>query len=213
MDFGELLRVAGDEPVFETSLLLAGDVDPRDVRRQLSRWTGAGRLYQLRRGLYAFAPPYQKIKPHPFVSANRMVHGSYVSCQSALAQYGIIPEAVPVVVSVASARPVRWDTPLGAFEFRHMKTVLIRGYRMLELGGGQKALVATPEKALLDLAYLHPGADSPGYLRELRLQNTERLDLNEMQRLAQLFGSGKLRRVARLVVELARTEAEEYHIL
>jgi len=35
MDFTYLLQVVGDEPVFETGLLLAGDVDPVDVRRQL----------------------------------------------------------------------------------------------------------------------------------------------------------------------------------
>lgn len=63
----------GDEPVFEAGLLLAGDVDPSDVRRQLSRWVNAGRLYQLRRGLYALAPPFQKIRPHPFLVANRLV--------------------------------------------------------------------------------------------------------------------------------------------
>jgi predicted transcriptional regulator of viral defense system len=213
MDFGRLLSVTGGEPVFETGLLLAGAVDPRDVRRQLSRWTSAGRLYQLRRGLYALAPPYQKVKPHPFVCANRMVRSSYVSCQSALAHFGIIPEHVPVVVSVTTARPARWNTPLGGFEFRHVKTGLLRGYRMLELGGGQEALVATPEKALLDLAYLHAGADSPDYLRELRLQNTERLNLAELQRFAALLGSPKLRRVAKLVVEQAQAESEEYEAL
>ena len=42
---------------------------------------------------------------------------------------------------------------------------------------------ATPEKALLDLVHLTPGADSPAYLRELRLQNLERLDLGELRRL------------------------------
>ena len=59
MEFQELLHVVGDEPLFETGLLLAGDVNPDNVRRQLSRWTAAGKLYQLRRGLYALAPPYQ----------------------------------------------------------------------------------------------------------------------------------------------------------
>lgn len=72
MEFGHLLRIVEDEPVFDTGLLLAGDVDPADVRRQLSRWTTAGRLYQLRRGLYALAPPFQKVKPHPFLVANRV---------------------------------------------------------------------------------------------------------------------------------------------
>jgi hypothetical protein len=51
MEFTTLLDVVDDEPVFETGLLLAGDVDPADVQRQLSRWVKAGRLYQLRRAV------------------------------------------------------------------------------------------------------------------------------------------------------------------
>jgi hypothetical protein len=213
MEFSSLLGVVGDEPVFETGLLLAGDVDPRDVRRQLSRWTKAGRLFQLRRGVYALAPPFQKVKPHPFVIANRMVRGSYVSCQSALAHYGLIPEYVPVIVSVTTARPGGWETPLGRFEFRHIKTELLRGYRLIDLGSEQKAFVATPEKALLDLIYLHPGADSLNYLCELRLQNLERLNLDELQRLVDLTGIPKLKRAAKSVAELARREMEEYETL
>jgi predicted transcriptional regulator of viral defense system len=106
MEFRELLTTVGDEPLFGTGLLLAGDVDPNDVRRQLSRWTAAGKLYQLRRGLYALAPPYQKTSPHPFLIANRLVRASYVSLQAALAHYSLIPEHVPVVTSVTPARPV-----------------------------------------------------------------------------------------------------------
>jgi hypothetical protein len=37
MRFEDLLEIVDREPVFETGLLLAGDVDPADVRRQLSR--------------------------------------------------------------------------------------------------------------------------------------------------------------------------------
>jgi predicted transcriptional regulator of viral defense system len=102
MEFTRLIEIVGDEPVFETALLLAGDVDPADVRRQLSRWTRAGRLYQLRRGLYALAPPFQRVKPHPFLVANRLVRASYVSLQSALAHHGLIPEVVPVTTSVTT---------------------------------------------------------------------------------------------------------------
>jgi len=213
MEFQRLLEIVGDEPVFETGLLLAGDVDPASVRRQLSRWTKAGRLYQLRRGLYALAPPFQKVKPHPFLVANRMVRGSYVSLQSALEYHGLIPEYVPVVTSVATARPARWDTPLGSYEFRHIRTDLLYGYRLVELGAGQQAFIATPEKALLDMVYLRPGGDSPGYLQELRLQNLERLDLVELQRQAGLANSPKLRRAASRVAGLAHAEALEYQTL
>ncbi len=30
MEFAHLIELVGEEPVFETGLLLAGDVDPRD---------------------------------------------------------------------------------------------------------------------------------------------------------------------------------------
>lgn len=213
MEFTRLLEIVGDEPVFETGLLLAGGVDPANVRRQLSRWTAAGRLYQLRRGLYALAPPFQKVKPHPFLVANRVVRASYVSCQSALAHYGLIPEYVPAVTSVTTARPGQWDTALGRYEYRHVKNDLLWGYQLAALGGDQQAFLSIPEKALLDLVHLQPGGDAPDYLQALRLQNLERLDGETLKRLAERTGSPKLQRAATIVVELAHQEALEYEAL
>jgi len=213
MRFEELIEIVGDEPVFETSLLLAGDVNPADARKQLSRWTKAGRLFRLRRDLYALAPPFQRVKPHPFLVANRMARGSYVSRQSALAHYGFIPEYVPVVTSVTTSRPALWETPLGSYDFRHLKVEMFYGYQLLELGGRQQAFVATPEKALLDLVYLQPGGDSPDYLRELRLQNLDRMDPHELASQADQARSHKLQRAAALVANLARSESLEFERL
>jgi predicted transcriptional regulator of viral defense system len=206
MEFTHLLDIVGNEPVFETGLLLAGAVDSRDVRRQLSRWTKAGRLYQLRRGLYALAPPFQKVKPHPFVVANRMMRSSYVSLQSALGYYGLIPDVVPVTTSITTDRPGQWQTPLGVYTFRHIKIERFVGYRLVDLGDNQQAFVASPEKALLDLVHLQPGGDSAEYLQELRLQGMERLDLEELQHQAELTSSQKLRRAAAFVIKLAQGE-------
>lgn len=176
MKWQSLLAAVGDEPVFETGFLLAGDVDPADIRRQLSRWVSSGRLVQLRRGLYALAPPYRKTEPHPFLVANRLVLGSYVSLQSALAHHSLIPEYVPVITSVTTGRPQHRENPFGSFEFRHSSPGRLTGYRVEKMGGGQEALVATPAKALADLIHLVPGADSAAYLSELRLANLEKLD-------------------------------------
>jgi predicted transcriptional regulator of viral defense system len=208
MEFTHLLDIVGSEPVFETGLLLAGAVDSKDVRRQLSRWTKAGRLYQLRRGLYTLAPPFQKVKPHPFVVANQMMRSSYISLQSALRHYDLIPDIVPVTTSVTTGRPNRWETPLGVYTFRHVKTELFSGYQLIDLGYNQQAFVATPEKALLDMVYLQPGGDVPEYLRELRLQNLEALDLGRLQHQAELASSPKLRRAVACIVELAQAEGE-----
>ena len=213
MEFRQLLDIVGEEPLFETGLLLAGDVDPDDVRRQLSRWAAAGKLYRLRRGLYAPAPPYQKVKPHPFLIANHLMRASYVSLHAALAHYSLIPEHVPVVTSVTTARPGHWETPLGRYEFRHIKPALLYGYRLLDLGNNQQAFVATPEKALLDLVYLQPAGDTPTYLQGLRLQNLDHLDVTALRQMAERAGNPKLQRAAANVAALAAQEAEEYEIL
>jgi predicted transcriptional regulator of viral defense system len=210
MQFSDLLALVGDQPLFETGLLLAGDVDPGDVRRQLSRWVSAGRIQQLRRGLYTLAPPYQKVAPHPFLVANAMVTGSYVSGQSALAFYGLIPEYVPVILSVATSRPAKWE---GGFHFRHIAPHLFFGYQSVELPQGQRAFVATPEKALLDLAHLTPNSDTPEFFNELRLQNLERLDLERLGEFARRAGKPKWRRVTQLVKELAAQESAYYEEL
>lgn len=213
MNFREIQAIVGRDPVFETGLLLAGDVNPASVRRQLSRLTASGHLIQLRRGLYALAPPYRKVKPHPFLVANYLVRGSYVSLQSALAYHGLIPEHVPVVTSMTTLRPGYRETPLGHFEYHHVKPEYFYGYDLIEVEEKQTALVANPEKALLDLVQLRPGSDSREYLEGLRLENLERLDLEELGRLAESSGRPKLLRAASIVRVIARQEAEEYEAL
>lgn len=212
MEFNSLLKLIGDEPIFESSILLAGDVDPKLIRIQLSRWIKAGKIYQLRRGLYSIAPPYQRQQPHPFLVANHLQKASYVSLQSALSFYGLIPEVVNITTSVSTGRPERLDTPLGTFEFRHIKTELLFGYRMTELGE-QSALIATPEKALLDLIYLQPGGGSLAYLKELRLQNTEKLDKDLLRRQSEKFNTPKLQNAVKGILQLISGESEEFEDL
>ena len=213
MKFEDLLGIVEKEPVFEPGLLLAGDVEPAALQRQLTRWVSAGRLFQLRRGLYSLAPPFQKRRPDPFHIANRLVRGSYVSLHSALAHYGLIPEYVPLTTSVTTGRPGLWETPLGRYDYRHVRDDLFTGYRRTALADDQEAFLATPEKALLDLVYLTPDAESPEYLQELRLQHLDRLDLAELHRQAEAMGKPKLLRAAERIKQLAVIEAEEYEPL
>lgn len=210
MKFGNLLSLVGDQPLFETGLLLAGDVDPDHVRRQLSRWVRSGRVRQLRRGLYTLAPPYQNIAPHPFLIANTLVPGSYVSGQSVLAFYGLIPEYTPGTTSVTMLRPAQWE---GGFHFQHLAPHLFFGYQLVELPQGQEAFVATPEKALLDLAHLTAHSDSTSYLGQLRLQNLERLDFARLDEFVERARKPKWRRIAEQVKKLALSEKEEYEEL
>ncbi len=113
-----------------------------------------GELIRLRRGCYRLATAITGTAPHPFVVAQALRPGSYVSLESALSVRGLIPEAVPSTLSIAPGR--RRDDmtvpELGPFLFRPL--ALNRGYFLEGVErfvlDGQAALVARPWRALLD---------------------------------------------------------------
>ena len=208
MKWQDLLALIGREPVFDSALLLAGAVSTAQVRLQLSRWTAAGRLVQVRRGVYALAETWRKVEPHPFAIANAAFAGSYVSLQSALAWHGLIPEHVPVTTSVGPGRPELLDTPLGRFACRHVRSPLVFGYELTDVAPGQQAFVAAPEKALLDLVHLTTGGDQEAFLLSLRLQNLRALDAEQLLALAARAGQPKLRRAAERMARLLRSHPD-----
>ncbi len=205
MRFETLLHIVGNEPVFRTGFLLAGDVSPEQVQKDLDRWVRAGKLLRLARGVYTLAPPYRKQDPHPFTVANLLREPSYVSLQAALAYYGWIPEAVFTVTSVTTHRPGRVETPLGTFVYRYMTPRRFFGYRHVEVAPGQRAWVALPEKALLDLLYLTPHSDRPEFLQTLRLDWTA-VDWHRLETLARRMASPKLRRAVEAMRHVAREQ-------
>ncbi|MEW6716102.1 MAG: hypothetical protein AB1345_01165 [Chloroflexota bacterium] len=207
MKFEELLTSTSKYPVFETGLLLAGAVDPNDVRRQLSRWVRAGRVIQLRRGLYTLTILYQQNTPHPFLIANSLLPGSYVSLQTALAYHGLIPEYVTQTLSVTTQRPAHWRNSLGDFRFHHLAPHLFFGYQQVSITLGQDASLALLEKAILDLVHLTPEGDNPTYLTGLRLQNMESLDLQRLQALAERAGKPKWLRAAAQISVLVKEDS------
>jgi predicted transcriptional regulator of viral defense system len=206
MKWQDLLSLLGGLTLFESSMLMAGKDAPPEVRRQITRWVAAGRLIQLRRGLYALAQPHARERPDPLALASRLHRPSYVSLQSALAYHGVIPEAVPVVTSVTTGRPRRFRTPCGEFVYRHVHPGLFWGYREVELGPGQLLYVAFPEKALLDLLHLTPGPIRRRFLTELRF-SSDQLDAARLEQFAKRTKKPKLIRAASLAANLLRDEA------
>jgi predicted transcriptional regulator of viral defense system len=187
-------------------MLLAGPVDQKDMARQLSRWVKSGDLIQLRRTVYAMAPKHRKTRLHPFSAIGFLRGASYISLQSALEFYNLIPEAVSNITAVTTGRPEKISTPLGVYIFRHMKKALFFGFRSTDLGDEQTAMMALPEKALLDLLYLTPDSDDEGYLSELRLQNTESLNFELLGDMAEGMKSKKVQSAVQSLERMIRRE-------
>jgi predicted transcriptional regulator of viral defense system len=208
MRFKELLELVGDEPVFASSLLSVVGVSPQQARLQLARWVNDRKLIRLRRSLYALNPPFRKVEAHPFLLANRIRKASYVSLQSALSYYNLIPEHVPVVTSVTTGRPEEVRTELGIYVFRHVQKPVFGGFLSAKMAPGQSAFLATPEKALLDLIYFSPGGDQEAFIDELRLQNETALSAQSMSSAAGLFDSPKINRAVAALLARMSSERE-----
>jgi len=213
MRYTQLLDIVGAEPLFETSLLTAGNESPQRVQRRLSDWSRAGKIAPLRRGLYILPKSVRTIDPHPFAVANRMVAGSYVSLEMGLSYYSLIPEHVAVITNVTTQRPGKWENEFGRFSYRHLHPRYFFGMEYRLIWQGQYAYVAYPEKALLDFIYLRPGGDSPLFIESLRLQHLEQLDIGRLYQFAERFNKPKLWRAAQVIDSLAQVEAEEYEPL
>ena len=162
---------------------------------QLARWVRAGKLIQLRRGLYVLPERLRYREPPLERVANLLVSPSYVSLERALSIHGLIPETVPLVQSVTVGRAGMRETPLGRFDYRHVKGEWFFGYREMPLGD-DSALVATPEKALLDLFYLSKGEFTRQRIDGLRLQDLDRLDLEQIRAMAAKARSPRVERAA-----------------
>ncbi len=197
MKYDDLIRCFSNQPFFETAdLTTMFFEDEAQILPRLSRWVAANRLVRLRRGKYMLPLHYQSFTPHPFYIANYLYSPSYISLYTALEYYKLIPEHTAIIQSVTTRDTRQWHTPLGSFHYHSLKPNRFSGYKLIHLGNHsqQKALIASPEKALVDICLLNRGEWDMERWRSLRLQNTGDLDPEILFDYAEKIPSKKLAR-------------------
>ena len=117
-----------------------------------------GELLSLRRGLYIPGPETDLPVPNLFLIANHLRGPSYVSLESALSYWGMIPERVHELSSVTLKTSKRYSTPLGRFSYLHLAAPYYSfGIQSVKLTSQQTALIASREKAICDKIILTSG--------------------------------------------------------
>jgi predicted transcriptional regulator of viral defense system len=139
-------------------------------RNNFSNWIKRGLLIRLRQGYYSF-PEYLRKPDFSIYFANRIYRPSYVSLHSALAFYGIIPEAVVQITSVSTLKTANFTNPFGEYTYKSVREDLLFGYDQKPIADGRTIQLATPEKALLDLLYLYPFYNSVNDIVDFRLDD------------------------------------------
>lgn len=150
MDFKYLVRPYNNAPLTRPVILdlLKDYKRPND---KISELIKSGELISLKKGLYIPGIKTDLIGPETFLIANHLWGPSYVSLESAMSYWGLIPERVYEIKSITMKLSKKFKTPKGRFSYRFMPSPYYSfGIRSVELSPGQVALVALPEKALCD---------------------------------------------------------------
>jgi predicted transcriptional regulator of viral defense system len=122
-----------------------------NLKRLIYAWKDKGWIYALKRGLYELTYPKDFVIPDMYI-ANRLYSPSYISLETALSNYSIIPEVSMAVTSIATKPTRRFKNKHGIFVYRTVRPGAFTGY-YVERQGFFDILIAEPEKALIDYIY------------------------------------------------------------
>ena len=150
-------------------------------RRRLNEWQQKGYIKKLVKGYYIFSN--LKLDDWTLYEiANRIYSPSYVSLETALSYYGLIPESIYSVASVSTRKTKSFKTPVSTFNYRKIKSSIFFAYR-IEKYDNNIFKIASPEKAVLDLFYLMPNLKDPDDFDSLRINNGNFRDIIDKKRL------------------------------
>ena len=192
------VELLGAMPFFDlaTVVQLTKESHPGAVN-QLHRWSRAGKVVPLRRGMYTFVDRYRRVPVSPAALANALYTPSYISGLWALGFFGLIPEGVSAYTSVTTRTPRRFENPFGTFRYTSVKRSFFFGYRTVSIAGAEVVL-ATAEKALLDLFHLSSGEWDRPRMIEMRFQQTGVVDRRRLQAYARRMGKPRILRAVQV---------------
>ncbi len=207
MKYKEFVKKVRDSTYFKIETLRTLPGDNRTLKNQMVLWQRQGNVHRLRNGIYTLNDEERRVPLPRMMISNLLCAPSYVSLESALAYYGLIPERVTAVTAVTTLKTATYRNFYGPFVYRSLKESRFFGFDSVE-EERLPVLVAMPEKALLDKIYFDPAYQSREdyFVDGLRLQNHEGLNITRLLQYARRFRSGKVREGAAVLVSLIRSE-------
>lgn len=164
MSFLELKNKFKDQIVFTSNDAKKIDED-FDLRR-LTEWQKKGYIKKIIKGFYIFSD-IELTEKILFSIANKIYSPSYISLESALRYYNLIPEGVFEITSVSTKKTSNFDTKIGKFNYRKIKSPIFFGYN-IQGEGKKKFKIADIEKVIVDFFYLNTEISDKESINSLR---------------------------------------------
>lgn len=202
MNFWQLRNQFYDLICFNINQVYAWE--PSFDKNNLTRWVKQNLLVKLRNSWYSF-PDYMNVPNIQHFVSNKIYTPSYVSLHSALAFYGIIPEAIVQTTAVSSLKKASFENSFGSFSYQQVLPELMFGSEQKTFRNQHSLLFATPEKAILDLLYLYPQYNNEQEIIELRFDEEfmqEDLNVERLNEFTEKFQSKTLRNRVDLLLKI-----------
>jgi hypothetical protein len=158
-DMNNILKGVG--PIVDSLRVKELLINVSDKRGKISRMIHSGELLQLRRGLYATQRDI-----NPYCLAASIYGPSYISFETALSFYGIVPEAVYEITSATLKRPKEFENVFGRYRYHRIPPKVYSSGIERITEGGIPFLMASPTKALCDRIALESGMRSISDVRQ-----------------------------------------------
>jgi len=118
------------------------------AQKLLERYTKKGVFVRLKGGLYALSQNY----PSGYLIANKLCEPSYLSFETALSYYSLIPETVYGFTSATTKTTRSFEVKEQLFKYHTIKRSAYTDYKLTDIAG-ENILLAEKEKALADYLY------------------------------------------------------------
>lgn len=136
---------------FDLNVLASVFSETKHIVEKARRLEADSRIIRLKRGLYVADPEETGKALNRNLIANHLYGPSYVSLQTALRHYGLIPEQVHLTKSLTTKHSRSFETPVGNFDYENCRNEYFPIGVRQEKENDITYLIATPEKALCDL--------------------------------------------------------------
>lgn len=152
-----------------------------NLRMKAERLERMGKIIRMKKGLYVVSHEISHRDLNPFLIANHIYGPSYLSMQTALRYYGLIPEAVYHLQSMTIGVARKYENLIGTFRYVHVPEGYFNIGVSMKEENGNTFMMATPEKALSDLMVYTPKLNIR-FQTEMRkyLEEDLRLELEEL---------------------------------
>ena len=176
----DLMRSKKTVFTFKDLILLWGESDVNFVKKKIHRYVKSGKMNSIRKGIYSKDKNYDK-----YELATKIYTPSYISLETVLGAAGITFQFYGQIFVVSyTTKEIECDGQ--KYSYKKIKDTILTNQAGIE--SRENYNIASPERAFLDVIYLH---------KDYHFDNLSILNWEKVEEILPIFGGNK--RMAKLV--------------